>query len=124
MNHSIPFFLFLFLSCTRLQAQHEHHGNNMNDSATMKPKVDTVPLHHGTHHMEMETDDNMSMSHAFSRNLPMTRNGSGTSWLPDNSPMYAYMFHSKKWMYMLHGDMYIRYNKQDLFDKGIRGDHK
>ena len=54
----------------------------------------------------------------------MTRNGSGTAWLPDNSPMYAYMYHTKNWMYMLHGDVYVRYNKQDLLDKGRRGgDH-
>jgi hypothetical protein len=64
------------------------------------------------------------MSHAFSRNLPMTRNGSGTAWLPDNSPMYGYMFHAQDWMFMLHGDVYIRYNKQDLFDNGSRGGAK
>ena len=73
----------------------------------------------GTHDHE-----DMNMSHAFSRNLPMTRNGSGTAWLPDNSPMYGYMFHSGKWMYMLHGDVYLRYNKQDLLDKGTRGGSK
>src|SRR4051794_12206588 len=96
-----------------LQAQHEHHGN---DSMSMKAKMDTVPVNHGSHHsMNMEADESMSMSHAFSRNLPMTRNGSGTSWLPDNSPMFAYMHHKNNWMYMLHGDLYLRYNKQDLF---------
>ncbi|NCI45295.1 hypothetical protein [Sediminibacterium soli] len=67
--------------------------------------------------MPMEGHRGMGMSHAFSRNLPMTRNGSGTSWLPDNSPVYAYMFHSGEWMYMLHGEAYLRYNKQDLFGK-------
>jgi hypothetical protein len=66
----------------------------------------------------------MSMSHAYSRNLPMSRNGSGTSWLPDNTPRYGYMFHTKKWMYMLHGDLYVRFNKQDLFNKGNRGNYK
>lgn len=61
------------------------------------------------------------MSHAFSRNLPMNRNGSGTSWLPDSTPMYGYMLHTPKWMFMAHGNLFIRYNKQDLFDKGLRG---
>jgi hypothetical protein len=76
--------------------------------------------------MEHDTasDGNSNMSHAFSRNLPMTRNGSGTAWLPDNSPMYAYMFHTPKWMYMLHGNVFLRYNKQDLFNKGTRGGSK
>lgn len=54
----------------------------------------------------------------------MTRNGSGTAWLPDNSPMYGYMFHSGDWMYMLHGSAYMRYNKQDLLNKGARGGSK
>ena len=89
---------------------------------------------HGEHHMDMGHDHDemeghghhqMSMSHAFSKNLPMTRNGSGTSWLPDNSPVFGYMFHSEKgWMYMLHGDVYLRYNKQDLLEKGSRGGSK
>ncbi len=54
----------------------------------------------------------------------MTRNGSGTAWVPDNSPMYGYMFHTPKWMYMVHGNTFLRYNKQDLFNKGSRGDEK
>lgn len=64
------------------------------------------------------------MSHAFSLNLPMNRNGSGTGWLPDASPMYGYMLHSKKWMYMFHGNIFIRYNNQDIGNKGTRGDTK
>lgn len=107
-----------------LIAQHHHADSTKKDSSKPAP---SMQHHHMDHDMKMddpmnmEQHDNMSMSHSFSRNLPMTRNGSGTSWLPDNSPMYAYMFHSKKWMYMLHGDIYLRYNKQDLFNKGHRG---
>lgn len=83
---------------------------------------------------EMHTmDDNMNMadmdigdnmSHSFSRNLPMNRNGSGTGWLPDASPMYGSMFHSSKWMFMLHGNLFLRYNNQDISNKGIRGSKK
>ena len=58
---------------------------------------------HGRYGMDMVDGE---MSHSFSRNLPMNRNGSGTGWLPDASPMYGYMFHAKKWMYMLHGNLY------------------
>jgi hypothetical protein len=83
--------------------------------------------------MEMQMPDNGAMnmdmgdhgmSHILSRNLPMTRNGSGTAWLPDNSPMYGYMFHSGQWMYMLHGNLFLRYNKQDVFNSGSRGASK
>jgi hypothetical protein len=94
-----------------LYGQHEHHGAGKDTTARQD-----------TGHAGM--DMRMAMSHAFSRNLPMTRNGSGTSWLPDNSPMYAYMFHSKNWMYMLHGDVFLRYNSQDIFSAGSRGNSK
>ena len=66
----------------------------------------------------------MNMSHSYSLNLPMSRNGSGTGWLPDASPMYGYMFHTPKWMYMLHGNFFLRYNNQDFTNKGSRGDSK
>jgi hypothetical protein len=63
-----------------------------------------------------------AMSHAFSRNLPMNRNASGTGWLPDVSPMYGNMFHRNSWMFMLHYNVFARYNKQDIFESGSRGD--
>ncbi|CAN5393920.1 hypothetical protein BH09BAC6_BH09BAC6_06810 [soil metagenome] len=61
------------------------------------------------------------MSSAQSKNLPMGRDGSGTSWLPDASPMYGIMLNSGKWSYMLHGSIALRYTKQDLLNKGSRG---
>src|SRR3546814_18199295 len=67
----------------------------------------------------MQMDMNIPMTHAFSLNLPMTINGSGTAWLPDASPMYGVMLHSKKWMYMLHGNIDIRYTKQTFTNKEI-----
>jgi hypothetical protein len=90
--------------------RHEHHVTK-----------DTLPLNlHGGH----EKYPGETMSHAFSLHLPMNRNGSGTGWLPDNSPMYGYMIHSSKWMYMIHGNLFLRYNNQDFSEKGLRGDSK
>ena len=40
---------------------------------------------------------------------PMTREGSGTSWLPDSSPMYGRMFMFDGDMLMLHGAIFPRY---------------
>lgn len=74
---------------------------------------------HDMHHMS-----GMEMTHAFSRNLPMTRNGSGTSWNPDATPMYAYMFSKGNWNFMVHGSIFLRYTSQDIFEKGYRGDSK
>jgi hypothetical protein len=64
------------------------------------------------------------MSSSQSKNLPMGRDGSGTSWLPDASPMYGIVLNSGKWSYMLHGNISFRYTKQDLGDKGSRGGDK
>lgn len=120
-----------------LFAQHEHHAPapapKKKTPAPKKqapvPKKDTAHMKdttHRAHQMGMDHDmaEHPPMSHAFSLNLPMTRNGSGTGWLPDASPMYGYMIHSKKWMYMVHGSVFIRYNNQDFTDKGVRGDSR
>ena len=40
---------------------------------------------------------------------PMSREGSGTSWLPDSSPMYGHMFMFSENMLMLHGAIFPRY---------------
>jgi len=66
----------------------------------------------------------MDMSNAYSRNLPMGRDGSGTAWLPDESPMTARMFHTRNWMYMLHYNLFLRYDNQDFTGKGTRGGSK
>jgi hypothetical protein len=110
------------------QAQHQHNMPVMPKTDTTKPTMkmnqnmamdmgDTMK--HGMDTAEMS----MTMSHAYSRNLPMRRDGSGTSWMPDASPMYMYMAMKNKSMFMLHGNIFLRYTKQDLFDKGSRGGH-
>jgi len=80
-------------------------------------KKDTVPSNkmNGMNNHEMNR-----MSHSFSRNLPMNRNGSGTGWMPDQSPMYMHMMGNKT-MWMFHGNIFIRYTNQDFFNKGSRG---
>ena len=93
----------------------------------MPPKDTTKPVSHDHTQMDMEgmnMNGHIGMSHAYSLNLPMGRNGSGTGWLPDASPMYGYMFHTPKWMYMLHYNLFLRYNNQDFTNNGSRGDSK
>jgi hypothetical protein len=126
----------LFVAVTfTVAAQHEHHEPAKKQPAAKtekkrqqaKPKQqvkkDTIPHKH-TAAMQHEEHTEGSMSHAFSRNLPMNRNSSGTAWLPDEAPMYGYMKHSKKWMFMLHGNAWLRYNNQDVSGAGSRGDAK
>jgi len=74
--------------------------------------------------MQMDMSTPMPMNSQFSLDLPMSRDGSGTSWVPDETPVYAYMIHGKEWMTMVHGSFFARYNSQDLFKSGSRGGEK
>ena len=127
-------FLSFFLLCAiRSFSQHQHEQvpakkdsiSQKNDMPGMTMENDTVPKNNMKGMDQMEgMQHHMSMSHVYSLNLPMGRNGSGTSWLPDASPMYAYMFHKHGWMFMLHENLFVRYNDQDFTHKGSRGDNE
>ncbi len=133
----------VFMAILQVHAQkpmkmHDSKMHQHTDTTAKKKSTPTAHQHHQgmQHHMQSMpgmtmTDtsmnghmDMMMMSNSQSRNLPMTRTGSGTGWLPDASPMYGIMLNSKNWSYMLHGNLNLRYTKQDLFDKGSRGDSK
>jgi len=47
----------------------------------------------------------------------MTRDGSGTAWLPDSSPMYALHGQKGPWMLMAHESLFVQY----LYESGSRG---
>jgi hypothetical protein len=59
----------------------------------------------------------MHMQHAMKMNegplgIPESRMGSGTSWLPDASPMHAAHFTLGDWTLMLHGQGSVQYDRQ------------
>jgi hypothetical protein len=59
----------------------------------------------------------MHMQHAMKMNegplgIPESRMGSGTSWLPDASPMHAAHFTLGDWTLMLHGRGSVQYDRQ------------
>jgi len=126
------YIMLFFLMATGISAvaQHDHHPPAKKDTVKkampeMKPmKKDTATKSYKMHEGHDMKTDGPPMSHAFSLNLPMNVNGSGTGWLPEAAPMYGYMLHSKKWMYMLHDNIYGRYNHQDISNKGSRGGEK
>jgi hypothetical protein len=47
----------------------------------------------------------------------MSRQASGTSWLPDDSPMYVIHKTSGPWMLMVHGNAFMQF----LRESGTRG---
>jgi hypothetical protein len=114
--------LITFLIVPSARAQ-DHHQPTDTLGGRSSDDMNGQHIHHHQEEAQgmKENVMNMPMNHAFSLNLPMSRNGSGTSWLPDASPMYGYMLHKDSWMFMFHGDIFPRYNQADLFNKGKRG---
>jgi hypothetical protein len=56
-----------------------------------------------------EHDMHMSMRSSVNVADPMSRESSGTAWVPDSTPMYGYMFMFGDDMLMLHGGIFPRY---------------
>jgi hypothetical protein len=54
--------------------------------------------------------------------IPMQRDGSGTSWLPDASPMHAFVSTLRGWNVMLHGVAFVQYDDQQNPNGSHRGD--
>ena len=65
-----------------------------------------------------------AMKGALLGGVPMSREGSGTSWLPDSSPVAAFDLSTGGWGLMIHGSAFVRYTSQDVGDAGSRGDTK
>lgn len=59
-----------------------------------------------------DTTKPMTMSMVDPIGVPMTRTGSGTTWLPDRSPMHAKHLIAGQWELMLHGIAFVQYDKQ------------
>lgn len=135
INKIILFFLLISLFfATNIFAQDKKEVHKIEDSTRhKKAMISDMHLHKpspDSSEMSGMNMDKMSLDHlsvhqsmpsSFSLNVPMSRNGSGTGWLPDTSPLYGYMLHSDKWMYMLHGNIFLRYTNQDFTNKGSRG---
>jgi hypothetical protein len=88
-----------------LHAQHQSH--QAHDAGAMPHHArhthETQSPSHASHEMQMEMRSSIDLAD------PMSRQGSGTSWLPDSSPMYGKMFMLGEDMLMLHGAIFPRY---------------
>ena len=74
--------------------------------------VPSMPGMDHSQHMGMSMDGPLGISH--------NREGSGTAWLPDATPMRAGMWHKGRWMLMLHGQVFAQY----IDTTGTRGDRQ
>lgn len=87
---------------------HQDHG-------TPKPATSPTPSHQDHGAMDGKTknvDGGHQMSSSIDIGDPMSREGSGTSWLPDSSPMHAYSkMYKDGGMLMLMGAGFLRYTQ-------------
>lgn len=66
------------------------------------------------------SDSRMRMVGVLS--IPMSRDGSGTSWVPDASQMTADHFSAGSWDFMFHYRAFVYYDRQNDADRAKRGD--
>jgi len=81
----------------------DKHSTPNSQLSTSNHQSHTSHQTHEAHQHEMEMHSSIDLAE------PMSREGSGTSWLPDSSPMYGRMFMFDDNMLMLHGAIFPRY---------------
>jgi hypothetical protein len=87
---------------SRAGAEHAMH-NHRSQMSNSPHEMHHHPPSHSGHEMQTEMKSSIDLAD------PMSREGSGTSWLPDSSPMYGKMFMFGENMLMLHGAIFPRY---------------
>jgi len=85
---------------TSNEADIHHHDHDM-----MNHEARRVAASHGVEQQEMQ----MSMQSSVNIADPMSRESSGTAWVPDSTPIYGKMFMFGDDMLMLHGAIFPRY---------------
>ena len=84
----------------------EHSTSNESEA-----KPHSTHKHPASHGASAAGEHEMQMSMQSTVNIadPMSRESSGTSWVPDSTPMYGHMFMFGESMLMLHGAIFPRY---------------
>ncbi len=85
----------------KTKAAHAEHDIIEHEARRVKaergPETNALPQHE------------MTMASSLNLTDPMSRESSGSSWVPDSTPMYGRMFHFGDDMLMLHGAIFPRY---------------
>jgi len=115
-------FLFLINILFTL-VTYSQNDMNMNHSGQDTLKTDSSKMD-SMEHVKMNSSEMNHDHKSINMNMPMSMNGavlltddmeqegSGTSWMPISSDMHMKMYHSKGWMFMMHGAITLRYTKQ------------
>lgn len=109
MMNKLYLLLFSFFSILYSQDHSDH-----SQMATMQNhNIPTNTMNQGSQDMNHKnmSDMNHEMIGMYG-SYPMTREASGTSWLPDSSPMEGIHFMKKDWTFMVGGFSYLVYDKQ------------
>ncbi|MBX3281546.1 MAG: hypothetical protein KF756_03625 [Acidobacteria bacterium] len=84
--------------------------SSSHDGHTPLASEPSKPQDHTGHTMPGNMSGEMQMASTVNIGDPMSRESSGTAWVPDSTPMYAYMKHFKDGgMFMLMGSAFLRY---------------
>jgi Heavy metal binding domain len=84
-----------------------HHAHE--HSAAPGPGARKHDHDHEQHEKAGSHDMHMTMSSSINIADPMSRESSGTAWVPDSTPMYGHMIMFGDDMLMLHGGIFPRY---------------
>jgi hypothetical protein len=113
------------VTSTVLAQEHQHHSHEQHEEEQPQTQ-DAAQEHVGHEHAQHEMTQSMEMEHSMSTfpgpadlQFSHAREGSGTSWLPDSSPVYAHHFMVSDWMLMLHYAATVGYDDQ-WSDRGSR----
>lgn len=90
---------------------------------SVKAQSDTSH-HHAMHGMTAQDSAYLSPHAAYSLHKPMSREGSGTSWQPDENLLMSTMYIKNRTMLMWSGAIFGRYTATDLKDETLRGDEQ
>ena len=126
-SYALRFILYGTLAFPALSAiaqqappTHDHGQMQMKPPSTSHDDGEMSMSHdHGDMPMSHDGDTSPSMPSAFGP-YSMMRDGSGTSWQPDTSPMEGLHWMRGDWSLMLHGFANVIYDRQT----GPRGDRK
>lgn len=94
--------------------EHHHHQPQPTPTPAMADHSGHAHGEPAEDHADMQhaAGGHSAMSSSINIGEPMSREGSGTSWLPDSSPMHARMkMFEDGSMLMLHGTMFFRYTQ-------------